>query len=559
MSSVAAGREVGRFGCLVRNTLLRKETRMSANRITIGKTDMVQEGDVRRVSLDGLEILVGRFGGTYYATGADCPHYGAPLEDGAIHHDRCVCPWHHAAFTLTDGKLEDPPAFDGLPTYRIDVDGDNLVVELPERSPVATSSPGGADPDVDRRVFAVVGAGAAGAAAAETLRQCGFKGRIVLVTREDQLPYDRTLLSKAYMASEDTKGWIPLRRRDFYENADVEVLTGRCVSRIDTRDHGIHLAGGWTLNYDKLLLAMGSVPKTLDVPGADLDNVMTLRTLADCRRILKAVGNARRAVIVGASFIGMECAASLRQRDLDVTVAAPEKIPFEPLLGRALGEKLHDLHTSNGVAFRLGHTVSRFEGNGSVQAAVLDDGTRLEADLVIVGIGVRPATDILQDIACNSDGGINVTASMQVEGGDGDVYAAGDIACMPDKRTGGAFRFEHWRTAQQQGRVAAANMAGRSTAYNGVPFFWTGQFGMKLRYSGHAPEWDEIIVHGDLQNARFLAYFVVDNCVRAVVGSGRDAEQAAVEECLRLDRMPSMERIRTDSVDWLSYVRELQI
>ena len=365
--------------------------------------------------------------------------------------------------------------------------------------------------------------------------------------REDRLPYDRTWLSKDYFIGKVSKEQMPLRSADLYKEHHIELLLNKQAVQVDARLKTITFADGDSLSYNALLLATGGKPRQLDVPGTDLQNVFTLRSFADTEQILAAAGQASRAVVIGSSFIGMEAASSLTQRGLAVTVVSPDSLPFKTILGEEIGQIFQKVHEESGVSFQLGRKVTRFEGNSKVEAVILDNGDRLTADLVVIGIGVQPATESLQGVALHpEDQSVPVNEYLQAAEG---LYAAGDIARIPDWRTGAAIRIEHWRVAAQQGRIAAYNMAGRSVKFRGVPVFWTMQFQFPLRYVGYAQQWDEIIFNGDLQKRQFIAFYVKDNHVLAAATSQRDTETAAISELMRLNQMPPLEALRDSSLD----------
>jgi NADPH-dependent 2,4-dienoyl-CoA reductase/sulfur reductase-like enzyme len=299
-------------------------------------------------------------------------------------------------------------------------------------------------------------------------------------------------------------------------------------------------------------LATGGIPKTLQIPGKDLNNIFTLRSLSDADHILSALEKAAKVVVVGASFIGMETAASLKQKGLDVTVVAPEDIPFAHVFGEQVGKMFLDLHKEKDVQFYLGSSVSEFKGNSNVQQVILEDGKMLDADLVLVGVGIRPATDYIKGIETLKDGGIAVDKHFKAAD---DVYAAGDIVRFPYWRNGQDIRIEHWRTAEQQGRIAALNMTGKDLEYKSVPFFWTMQSGVHFRYVGHAKTWDKVIIDGDVKAKKFMAYYIHNNKITAVAGIQRDKEIAAVHELMRTNRMPPVSLVKEGKVDWLKRIR----
>jgi apoptosis-inducing factor 3 len=318
-------------------------------------------------------------------------------------------------------------------------------------------------------------------------------------------------------------------------------LLNREVTRVDARAKTIVFEGGDTMDYDALLVATGGAPVRLNIPGSDLKNVCVLRSFADTDSIIETAGRSRRVVVVGASFIGMEAAYSLRERGLDVSVVAPSTEPFEMTLGSEVGAIFRNEHERHGVRFKLGSIVYRFEGVHNVEAVTLDNGESIETDMVVVGVGVRPVTQFLEGVELDPSGGVLVDSRLRAADG---LYAAGDIVNFVDQRTGERMRIEHWRTAQQQGRIAARNMLGRDVAFTGVPFFWTQQFDLTLRYVGHASSWDEIIFQGDVSSRDFLAFYIKEGRVVAVAGVNRDRELAAVEALMKLDRMPTRDQLK---------------
>jgi NADPH-dependent 2,4-dienoyl-CoA reductase/sulfur reductase-like enzyme/nitrite reductase/ring-hydroxylating ferredoxin subunit len=515
---------------------------MTHREVKVATAGELSDGEMKQVSADGTDILLARVKGKYHAVGALCTHYGAPLAEGVLSNDRIVCPWHHACFNAATGDVEEPPALDALPCYEVRAEGQNIIVSLPEesadrRTPAMTKR----DSSADARLFVIVGGGAAGYAAAQTLREDGFRGRVCLITREDRAPYDRPNLSKDYLQGHAEAAWMPLRPDDFYEEYGIELVCKKEVTRVDARAKTITFEGGEALGYDALLVATGGAPRRLNIPGGDLRNVHLLRSFADADSLIESAEGSARAVVAGASFIGMEAAAALAGRGLEVTVVAPSAEPFESTLGPEVGALFRRLHEEHGVKFKLGSMVYRIEGTSKVDAVVLEGGERIETDLVVVGVGVRPATNFLDGVGLHDDGGVIVDAHLRAAEG---LYAAGDIAHFPDARTGERVRIEHWRTAQQQGRVAAHNMAGRATTFDGVPFFWTRQFDAGLLYVGHASRWDEIIYRGDVAGRDFMVFYVRDGRVSAAAGMSRDREMAVMEELFRLDRLPSPAQLR---------------
>ncbi|HTY64962.1 MAG TPA: FAD-dependent oxidoreductase [Acidobacteriota bacterium] len=522
---------------------------MEYKEVVVAKVSELPDGTMKQVAVEGGEILLTSVRGEISALGASCAHYGARLETGILSGDTIVCPWHQACYCAKSGDLKEPPALNALPKFEAFVRGDDIVLKIPEKiSKVRVPEMISADPARDPRTFVILGAGAAGNAAAQSFRQNGFQGRIVMISGESDLPYDRPNLDKDYLQGEAKDEWMPLRSEKFFQNRGIELMLGKNVTAVDTRSKKLVFETGESIQYDKLLLATGCTPRKLNVPGEKLTNIFTLRSFSDSRALIKACEKASRAVIVGASFIGLESAASLKIRGLQVTVVAPDAVPFERVFGMEIGGMIQKIHEENGVAFRLGTAVEKFSGVDTVQSVILKNGTRIEADLVLVGIGVIPNTGYLTDIARQPDGSVQTDSYFCVAE---DVYAAGDIARVPDWLTGDYVRIEHWRTAEQQGRDAALNMAGKPTANANVPFFWTKQGNFGLRYVGHAKAWDEIIFDGDVAARNFVAFYIKNNKVIAAAGCKRDKQMAGIMQRMRAKNMPPIAEIRAKSVDFL--------
>lgn len=517
---------------------------MNTNEI-VAKVDELSDGQMKEVQAQHRTLLLVRVDGTYKAYVPECPHQGAPLAEGLCCDGHVRCPWHQAVFDAAHGELIEPPALDRLPNYECHIEGEDVVVSIPQeptdQSPAPAAS--GHEPDKDERTFAIIGGGAAGLAAAEMLRHEGYRGRIVVFTREADLSYDRTELSKTYLADPDASR-PTIRDEGFYAGAGIEVWTNSEVIELDVSSHTVACEQQTPLAFDKVLIATGGVPRKLGAEGEDLGNIFTLRSLADCERLRDAAGGAETAVVVGAGFIGMEVAAALTERGVKVTVVAPEAVPFERVLGERIGRMYQRAHEDRGTAFRLGAGVERFEGEGdAVRRVVLQDGRRVDADMVVVGVGVRPATSFVRGVQTNRNGSIDVGTDFSAGR---DVFAAGDVARFPDWRTGEPIRIEHWRLAQQHGRCAARGMLGQGATFADVPFFWTSQHGIITQYVGCAREWDEIVFEGEPGDGPFVAYYLRDGRVHAAAGCESDRKMAAVAEALKRPESPKLNDLRAE-------------
>lgn len=520
-----------------------------SRRMVVGKLSDFESDGMRTVELGDSKdkILICRFGGEFSALSPYCIHYGAPLEEGILSDGRIICPWHHSCFSAKNGDFLEPPAFDSLVAYELRAEGENLVVTVPDKIE-KRRLPGLAKPDYksDKRRFAIIGGGAAGYSAAQALRENGFKGRIYMITKENKLPYDRPNLSKEYLQGKAEEDWMPLRSQKFYDDHGIDIALGREVLKLDVKKKEVTLDEGQDLVFDKILIASGGKPLNLNIPGADLGNIFTLRSFGNADEIIAAAEKASKAAVIGSSFIGMETAYSLSVLGIDVTVIGKDSVPFEMTLGKEIGELFMKEHKNHGIAFRMSANVSRFAGNGKVEKIIFNDGKEIPADLVLVGIGVVPATGFIEGIELNPDGGLKTDIYLAVAE---DVYAAGDIVSFPNAITGERRRIEHWRTAEQQGRIAALNMLGKNVPYSSVPFFWTAQAGLDLKYVGHAGTWDYTITWGNVADKDFITFYISGDKVAAAAGNNRDAEMAAIEELMRVGRMPMPETLEKHPAD----------
>ena len=482
----------------------------------------LEEGAALVGHADGEAVLLVRRGEEVLAVSATCTHYGGPLGEGLVADGVVRCPWHHACFSLETGEAVAAPALNPVARWVTHVEnGVVRVTGKAEREPLAAGGRSVTGP----ASVVIVGAGAAGSAAAEMLRREGYEGPVTMVDPEVDAPYDRPNLSKDYLAGSAAEEWIPLRPPGFYGDHGIERVVGR-VESIDGARRTVTLSGGRSLDYGALLLATGAAPIRPPIPGADRSHVHLLRSLADCRRLIASVESAGRVAIAGASFIGMEAAASLRARGLHITVVAPDEVPFARTLGPELGGYLRSLHEEHGVRFALGRTLATIREAD----VVLDDGTAIDADVVLLGVGVRPVVDVAKAAGLGADDGVPVDAFLEtrVPG----IFAAGDIARFPDARTGEAIRVEHWVVAQRLGQTAARNILGRRERFDFAPFFWTQQYDVRVSYVGHASRWDRAEVSGEPAARDCAISYVRDGNVVAVATIGRDRESLRAEVAL---------------------------
>jgi len=437
------------------------------------------------------EVVLARTGDEIFAVGAHCTHYHGPLADGLIVGDTVRCPWHHACFSLRTGEAVRAPALDSIACWRVDRQGDRLFVreKLPEPHRPSKVAAGRAPNSV-----IIIGGGAAGLAAADMLRREGYDGTISMISADDAPPVDRPNLSKDYLAGNAKEDWIPLRSPEFYQEQRIELVLKTRVTSIDASRHTIQLQDGMQRAFGALLLATGADPVRLTIPGADGPNVHYLRSFADSQALVAKASKAKHVVVVGASFIGLEVAASMRTRGIDVDVITPDSAPLERVMGVDVGRFVQRLHESKGVKFHLGQTVTRVDN----RTVTLSGGSTIEADFVVCGVGVEPSTVLAERAGLKMDRGIAVNEYLETSAPG--IFAAGDIARWPDPHTGDRIRVEHWVVAERQGQAAARNIVGRRERFDLVPFFWSQHYDISINYVGHAEKWDQVKIDGSLDD-----------------------------------------------------------
>jgi NADPH-dependent 2,4-dienoyl-CoA reductase/sulfur reductase-like enzyme/nitrite reductase/ring-hydroxylating ferredoxin subunit len=483
------------------------------------RIDEVADGAMVQGHAFGEAVLMARRGAELFAIGATCTHYGGQLAKGLMVDCTVRCPLHHAHFDLRTGEAIAAPALNDVSCWKIEKRGEQAYItgkidNKPARKPAVSPAS-----------VVIVGAGAAGGAAAEMLRRQGYNGPITLIGKDDSLPYDRPNLSKDYLAGNAPEEWIPLRSADFYREQKIDTFTGTEVRTIDTKKGQVTLSDGRSLGYEALLLATGADPVHLEIPGHDLPHVCYLRTLADSRRIIEKAKNAKRAVVIGDSFIGLEVAWSLRARKLEVAVVGKHSLPLEKVLGRELGTLVQKTHEANGVKFHLGRVAAKIEER-SVQ---LDDGTNLDCDFVVAGVGVRPNTTLAESAGITTKDGVLVNEFLETNLPG--IFAVGDIARWPDPRAG-RIRVEHWVVAQRQGQTAARNILGAREPFVVPPFFWSNHFDIHIHYVGHGGGGDRASVSGDVNAKDASVVFQDGKKVTAVASIGRNLENLKAELAL---------------------------
>lgn len=507
----------------------------TVRRSCVGKVEDFAEGAAREVVLDsdnkgskGLVVTVRRQGGAFSATSPLVSHFSAPTRQDIT---------------------------TSVATCKVDVVDGAVYVEVPEdvvsgagKDQQVIEQMAQSSTDLDTRVFALLGSGPASLSAAETLRQEGFSGRIVMITKEARLPYDRTMLSKSFDNLDES---LLLRSPDFFEKFRIEVVQEAVITRLNSTGQEVHYkpecgkGSPQILKYDKVLVATGGSPRKLFVPGSTLKGIFTLRTPEDAAG-LRAFAKAKKGskmVVVGGSFIGMEMANMLKQEGCEVSVIAMETVPFERVLGKKVGAAFARLLQKEGVTWYGSSQVRLFRGNYAVNGVELVDGEVLQADGVVVGAGVLPNTRFVEGVSLDKNGAIIVSPLLNCKTMPS-LFAAGDVCAYPAMQTGAWVRIEHWEVATQQGRVAAKNMLGQYSPFVDTPFFWSSLFGKNLRFVGHAPEMlDRVIIEGDPSRMDFISYYTQDDRIWAVATVNRDSIAVACAELMRMNKMPKVSEI----------------
>jgi NADPH-dependent 2,4-dienoyl-CoA reductase/sulfur reductase-like enzyme/nitrite reductase/ring-hydroxylating ferredoxin subunit len=479
--------------------------------------DSIADGQIVAGRVGDQDVLLVRAAGEFYAVRAQCTHYRGPLADGIVVGRTIRCPLHHACFDLTTGDALCAPALDPLPCWRVERQDGRIVVgaPLPTPSPhTRTSLPSS---------VVILGGGAAGLAAANTLRREGYDGPVSIVSADSDSPVDRPNLSKDYLAGEAQDDWLPLWPAELYAERRIDLALMTRAERIEPESHTVLLNDGSRREFGALLIATGAEPIQLAIPGAETTEVRYLRTFADSRAIVARTRSAKHVVVVGASFIGLEVAAALRTRRLAVTVVAPESRPFVRVMGDELGAFVQRLHEAHGVAFHLGETVAEIAGRN----ITLSGGTTLDADFVVVGAGVRPSIALAERSGLKIDRGIVVDEFLETS--QPGIFAAGDVARWPDPRTGQHIRVEHWVVAERQAQTAARNMLGRREPFTAVPFFRSQHYDVTIRYVGHAERWDRVQIDGSLDALDATVRSLQGETPLAVATVGRDRASLEAE------------------------------
>ncbi len=474
-------------------------------------------------TLDGDPVVIVKTGDRLCAFAGTCTHLGAPLKDGVVVDGTLRCPWHHARFSLDTGEAVAAPAFKPLSPFKVREQGGRIFVDRDsvdralEESSAKTSG----------RVV-VVGGGAAGFACAELLTRFGHGGSVTVVSDDADKPYDRTQCSKQYLIGLSSREECFLEGAEAPSSKRATFLTGRRVVALDLVTRELELDGAERLPFDSLVLATGSEPKRPETPGFDRPNVYTLRSLRDADALIAEATEGKRAIIVGASFIGLEVAASLRQRKVEVDVVAPDDIPLEKILGPDIGKMIRGVHEERGIRFHLGRKAKAFDG----RVLELDDGTTLEVDFIVLGTGVAPRTELAEKaelVVLPAEEGGGVAVSDRLETSAAGIYAVGDIAHYPDRYAGKSVRIEHWVHAERQGQHVARVLMGQAEAYADLPFFWSAHFDTGLLCLGRSDKPLVADSAGSIEEQSFVVLQCDDAGAAAVITCNQDRPTLSIE------------------------------
>lgn len=483
----------------------------------------------------GEPVLIARVGDNFFAIGSKCTHYSAPLAEGLIDGETVRCPWHHACFNLRNGAAVAAPALIDVTAYELAIENETVRVigrKATQEVAAATRHQGDSrapdsvklqppSPDQPSSVV-IIGAGAAGNACAEMLRRELYCGPVILIDPDGDAPYDRPNISKDYLAGSAPEDWLPLHPKEFYDAQRIEMRRGVPVKSIDRTGARVVLEDGTAIPYGALLIATGASPIHLDVAGGD--RIKYLRSLRDCRELIAACGKAGSAVVIGASFIGLEVAASLRTRGLDVSVVGLEEVPLAKVLGPDLGALVRKVHEEKGVRFFLKHSVVSI----AADKVTLDDGTVLDSAIVVAGIGVKPNTTLGEECGLTMDKGLAVNEYLETS--DPKIFAAGDVARFPDAHSEIRIRIEHWMVAERQGQVAARNMLGQRVRFDDVPFFWSAHYdALTIGYTGHAEGWESTVTDGSIEKMDCAVSFIHEGRRTALATINRDKQALQAE------------------------------
>ncbi|XP_028976410.2 apoptosis inducing factor mitochondria associated 4 [Esox lucius] len=511
----------------------------------------LQDGQMKEVEVEEQKILLIRTQGQYSAVGSKCSHYGAPLIKGALFGDRVRCPFHGACYNVKTGDIEEYPGLDCLPTYKVKVEDGEVYVSVNKKSlnvykrvkEMSCRVPG------VNHIILLIGGGPASLLCAETLRQNHYEGRIIIVTKDTLPPIDKPKLSKAMHLDSAS---LLLRPMDFFQQHDIELWTQKKVVSVNPVEKTVKMNDCSVQQYNQLLISTGCRARPLSCPGSELEGVRILQNYQDAKQIHQScVG--QKALVVGASFIGMEVASYLADKAASVMLIGNSSYPFQRSLGSEIGKMTMQMLEENKVTFYMNDEVVEIRGqNGKVKEVVLKSGAVLKTDVVIAGIGVIPNSDFLKGSSVEVDSRKAVIIDKFMRTNIPDVFGAGDVTSFPlalrkDQRV----NIGHWQLASAHGRVAALNMLQKQTEIVSVPFFWTVLLGKSIRYTGYAEGYTEIIYKGKVEERKFLAFYIKDDQVVAAASLMFDPAVARVAEIMSNGQVITKAQAQSDDLSWL--------
>lgn len=523
--------------------------------IVCKETD-IGENEMKNFDLGDSKVLLVKQKGKISALGSKCSHYGAPLATGALGDGRIRCPWHGACFSITTGDIEDFPGQDSLPCFQVTIEEGQVKVrakksELKEQKRTRLMTKKN---EKDERTFVIIGGGPSGGICAETIRQNGFSGRVVIVNKENALPYDRPKLSKQMDVAVDK---IYIRSQKFYDDNDIEVMLGVTATDLNPNTMEVTLNNGYKIKYDKIYIATGSSPRKLTIPGSDLKNIFTLRNFEDANQINSLLTPESHVVVLGVSFIGLEAAAFCVKKATKVTVIGRDSVPLKPVFGESVGGRIMEFFKEQKVDFVMNSGIKSCAGNEKLESVELADGTKLKADILIMGVGSTLNTEFLKSsgLTINKNGSIDT--NLHLETNIPGVYVGGDIANAPVYSSGNKLSaIGHYPLAQYHGKTAGLNMTGKVEELKNVPFFWTMLFGKSFRYCGHGAATD-VHIDGSLEDLKFVAfYFDNDGKVIAMSSIQRDPVVAQFAEYLSQGKTLTKAQVTEDPYEWIQQLNK---
>nr|XP_057943613.1 apoptosis-inducing factor 3 [Doryrhamphus excisus] len=511
----------------------------------------LKDGQMLEVEVGHHSVLLTRSEGQYSATGNQCTHYGAPLSKGVISGHRVRCPWHGACFNVHTGDVEEFPGMDCLPCHKVMIHNNKVYVSVNKNmleQQRRMKKMGAAVSGVTHTML-LLGGGVASLICAETLRQENFGGRIVMVTRDDLLPYDKTRLSKVMNVDSES---ILLRRMDFYHKYDIEVQLQKEALSVDTNEKTVTFDDGSVQRYDQLLVATGCRAKGLDVPGMKLDNIKKLESPEDARQIHTSCLGCD-VVLVGTSFVGMEVASYLIDKASSITVIGSSELPYQNTLGPEIGRVTMTMLAERNVTFYMNDNVSEVRGvDGKVNQVVLRSGKVIQADILIVAVGTLPNTEFLRGSPVKLDSRNFVQVDKHMRTNVHGVFCGGDVATFPlTMARDRPVNIGHWQMAQAHGRIAALNMLNKNLPLKSVPFYWTMLLGKSIRYTGYGEGYTEIVMKGNFEDRKFLALYIKNDEVIAAASLNYDPAVSAVAERLVSGRAITKDEALSDDLSWL--------